>query len=230
MSDWHSHILPLMDDGSQSVEESLMMLNALHAQGVSVVVATPHFMANEESVDAFLQRRELAFQTLAQSMTLEHPRVLCGAEVKYYPGIAKMQDLSRLAIENTNILLLEMPMTRWTDHSVKELVELSSVRGLTIVLAHIERYLGLQKRGTIEWLCANGLLMQVNATFFEKIVTKHRALRLLDRGFIHMVGSDCHNLSSRPPRLRSAYDWIEKRRGRDYVIQLSKFGHKAFKA
>ena len=92
MIDWHSHLLPKMDDGSRSVEESVSMLDLLGEQGVSIVLATPHFGADEESVDEFLERRAHAYERLAPHIKPEHPRVLCGAEVKYYPGISKMQD------------------------------------------------------------------------------------------------------------------------------------------
>jgi protein-tyrosine phosphatase len=229
MIDWHSHILPKMDDGSRSVEESVCMLDSLKTQGVSLAIATPHFCADEESIDAFLQRRAASYQMLSQSINSSHPHVLCGAEVKYYPGISKMQHLELLAAENTNVLLLEMPMAKWTEYAIKELVELAGTRGLTIVMAHIERYSAMQSRGTVEWLCANGLLMQVNASFFERVGTRRRALRLLDRGMIHLIGSDCHNLTSRPPRLNVAYELIEKRRGTDYVLQMNEFGHRALK-
>ena len=55
MIDWHSHILPKLDDGSEDLKQSLDMLAMLAEQGVQRVVATPHFRANKESVDAFLQ-------------------------------------------------------------------------------------------------------------------------------------------------------------------------------
>ncbi len=227
MIDWHSHVLPKMDDGSRSVEESVSMLELLREQGVSIVVATPHFDADDESVDTFLERRAHAYQRLAPHLKPEHPRVLCGAEVKYYPGIAKMKELPQLTIEGTNILLLEMPMAKWTDYATKELIELSGTRGLTIVMAHIERYIEMQDRGVVEWLCDNGLWMQVNATFFERFRTRRQAMRLLGRGMIRVIGSDCHNLTSRPPRLQNAYDLIQKRWGEELVHQMHEFGHRA---
>jgi protein-tyrosine phosphatase len=229
MIDWHSHVLPKMDDGSRSVEESVSMLDLLSEQGVSTVIATPHFSADEESVDTFLERRAQAYERLEPHVKPEHPRVLCGAEVKYYPGISKMQELPLLTIEGTNILLLEMPMARWTDYVIKELIELAGTRGLTIAMAHIERYVGFQSRGVVEWLCANGLWMQVNATFFERVRTRRQAQRFLGRGMIHLIGSDCHNLTSRPPRLHVAYGLIQKRWGEEIVHQMHEFGHRALK-
>ncbi len=227
MIDWHSHILPAMDDGSRCIEESIEMLNLLVEQGVSCVIATPHFLANEESVESFLQRRRASYDTLMQAVNSNHPTVLCGAEVKYYAGISKMENLKALTIEGTNILLLEMPMIKWTEYTIKELIELSRMRGLTVVLAHIERYLSLQEKGTFERLSENGLLMQTNASFYVGFFNKHKALRLLEEGIVQFIGSDCHNLTSRAPNLTPAYELIEKKLGEHFVSQMNEFGHYA---
>lgn len=225
MIDWHSHILPGVDDGSRSTDESLQMLDALIEQQVDTVLATPHFFANEESVDEFVCRRDQAYEMLRPLMGDRSIRVLCGAEVKYYAGISRMEDLDKLAIGDTRLLLLEMSMTHWTDFTVHELTELAGTRGLKIVMAHIERYLGYIDLKTIRQLCENGLYMQVNAGFFERFLSRNKAFRLLDSGMIHFIGSDCHNLTSRPPRIAPAYEMIGKRFGQDFVSQMVEFGY-----
>lgn len=229
MIDWHSHILPALDDGSKSVDESQRMLTALKEQGIACVIATPHFHANRESVDKFLQRRQESYERLMQIDQGSLPQVLCGAEVRYYPGIAKMEGLERLAIDGGGILLLEMPMDKWTEYTVRELCELASTRGLTVVLAHIERYLNLQSGGVVERLCANGLLMQSNASFFNDFITRHKAFRLLMSGNIHFIGSDCHNMKERAPQIGRAYELIEKKLGSEYVSQMREYGYKMLK-
>ena len=123
------------------------------------------------------------------------------------------------------MLLLEMSMTHWTDFTVHELTELAGTRGLTIVMAHIERYLGYVDLKTIRQLCESGLYMQVNASFFERFLSRGKACRLLDSGLIHFIGSDCHNLTSRPPRIAAAYEVIGKRFGEDFVSQMVEFGY-----
>lgn len=227
MIDWHSHVLPEMDDGSKNVGESLSMLNLLREQGVTHVIATPHFYANHESVEEFLDRRDASYELLMQNKDSDTPCVICGAEVRYYPGILKMKELPRLAIGNTKLLLLEMPMTRWTELTVKELIDLSRMSGLVIVMAHVERYLSLQSRDTIERLRESGILMQVNASFFEGLLQKRKALKLLGNGMIQFIGSDCHNLNSRPPRIGFAYNLIEKKFGEEYVFQMNGFGYRS---
>lgn len=226
MIDWHSHVLPKMDDGSRNVDESLQMLELLKKQAVKTVVATPHFYANEETVDEFLSRRSKANEELCSAMGESGIRLACGAEVRYYPGIGRMQDLSKLAIEGTNLLLLEMPMGKWTEATVNELTKLSATCGLRIVMAHIDRYLGFIDLKTVNRLCENGLMIQVNASFFERIGTRRKALKMLDLGLIHFIGSDCHNLTTRPPKVCSAYELVSKRFGEDFLSQMTEFGNR----
>lgn len=226
MIDWHSHILPGVDDGSHSIEESLKMLDMLMEQQVDTVLATPHFLANEESVDEFLARRDRAYEELRSHVGERNIRILPGAEVKYYAGISRMEDLDKLAIGDTRLLLLEMSMSKWTKFTVQELTELAGIRGLKIVMAHIERYLGYIDLKTIHQLCENGLYMQVNASFFERFFSRSKACRLLDSGLIHFIGSDCHNLTSRPPRIFPAYECIGKKFGENFASQMVEFGYR----
>ena len=226
MIDWHSHILPRMDDGSRSVDESLEMLEEMSRQGTSVVVATPHFYANQDTIDSFLNRRRSSFESLKPHLTDAHPRIVCGAEVRYYPGIAKFKELSALAIEGTGMLLLEMPSERWTGYTVNELIELSSTSGLTIVLAHIERYMPMQSIKVFERLRENGILMQVNAGFFKRFSSKRKALSLLNSGLIQFLGSDTHNMTDRMPNLGVAYRTIESKFGNYYVVQMNGYGYR----
>ena len=225
MIDWHSHILPAMDDGSRDPDESITMIDTLANQGVDTVVVTPHFYANEESVEEFLSRRQRSYDALCEKMQNRSVRILCGAEVKYYPGISRMEDLERLAIGNSKLLLLEMPFAKWSDHTVRELLALANMRGLKIVMAHIERYRALQDRRVIEKLMDEGILMQVNASYFERLGTKRKAIKNLGSGMIHLIGSDCHNLTSRPPQIQSAYDLIQKKFGSEYVTQKNEFAY-----
>ena len=226
MIDWHSHILPGVDDGSHSIEESLKMLDMLMEQQVDTVLATPHFLANEESVDEFLARRDRAYEELRSHVGERNIRILPGAEVKYYAGISRMEDLDKLAIGDTRLLLLEMSMSKWTKFTVQELTELAGIRGLKIVMAHIERYLGYIDLKTIHQLCENGLYMQVNASFFERFFSRSKACRLLDSGLIHFIGSDCHNLTSRPPRIFPAYECIGKKFGENFASHMVEFGYR----
>jgi protein-tyrosine phosphatase len=223
MIDIHSHILPGMDDGSRSVDESISLLEQLKQQGVQLVAATPHFYASEERPAQFLKRRQAAASQLEQAMTAKQlPTVILGAEVHYFDGMSRAEELGLLKLEQTDLLLLEMPFTAWSGRMIAEIKELQSRRDTTVVLAHIERYLALEKPQTWERLLTEGVQMQCNAEFFLNWKTKRRALRMLKDGRIQFLGSDCHNMTARPPRIGSAMEVIDQalgERGREILIQ-----------
>jgi len=104
MIDLHSHILPNLDDGSKDADESIALLNLLANQGIETVVATPHFYANDESVENFLKRRTESYEILSQRLYDGLPKIFLGAEVRYYQGISRMPDINKLCIDGTNHL------------------------------------------------------------------------------------------------------------------------------
>lgn len=224
MIDWHSHILPGMDDGSRDVAESLTLLEMLKEQGIDTVVATPHFYANDESVESFLKRRRESYERLIPQVPQNAPEILLGAEVRYYPGIGRMAELNSLRIEGSRVLLLEMPMSRWTQYSVRELIELAGTRDVKLVLAHIERYLSFQSSSVWEQLLESGILMQVNTEFFTQFGSKHKAIRYLEGGRVQLLGSDCHNTKSRPPLFDKAVKLISKKLGDEFISELNEYG------
>ena len=230
MIDWHSHILPGIDDGSRDLEESIALLKLEAEQGVDTVVATPHFFANDESADDFIYRRQKSYETLTSALSDNAPEILLGAEVRYYPGIGKLADLKKLCIGNTRLLLLEMPMEKWTDYTVRELVDIEAARHVKLILAHIERYLPMQSDDAWEKLYDAGIMMQVNASFFTGFTTKRRALKSLLDGEIHFIGSDCHNVKYRPPRLGAAYETIRRKFGDNFVNQMNEYGKSMLKS
>ena len=222
MLDFHSHILPRVDDGSQSVEESLAMLSAMTQQGVTKVIATPHFYANDESLDSFLTRRAAAYGAI-EHLT-ERPQILLGAEVRYYEGISRMPDLKKLCVQDSRLMLLEMPFRLWSEYAVKEVVDIACQGRIIPVIAHVERYLFIQKKGVAERLLQNGVLFQVNADFLTEWKRRRKALRMLKRGEIHFIGSDCHNLTDRAPKAGEGYALLEKKFGREFVMDFGEFG------
>lgn len=203
MIDIHSHMLPGIDDGSGSVEESLCMLRESARQGIHCVAATPHFYPTENSPEQFLERRKAAADHLRAAWEPGLPRLLLGAEVYFFEGISRMEEVGQLAL-NGRLLLLEMPFCPWTDRMVSEAALLHRQRGLNVVLAHIEQYFRWQPRWLWDELLDLGLLMQCNAGFFLNWRTKGKARRMLAEGRIHLLGSDAHSMSSRPPRLGKA--------------------------
>lgn len=229
MIDWHSHILPGIDDGSKNVDESILMLEHLSRQGITTVIATPHFYADNNSVEDFLELRAKSLKRLSERMNNDYPQILLGAEVCYYPGIAKLADLKKLCIEGTDILLLEMPLSKWTEYTVNEVIELSNSGDFTVVLAHIERYIKFQSKATLKKLHDNEILMQMNASFVNSFRTRKKAFGFIRNGVVRFLGSDCHNMTTRPPRIGGAYNFIRKKIGDDFVSQMNEYGFSMLK-
>ena len=123
MTDFHTHILPCVDDGSQSMEQSLQMLSMQIQQGVGHVVLTPHFYPQYQELDEFLQQRDAAFEALQAAVKdlPQCPTLYLGTEVHYYAGMSNSEELRRLTVGNTPYILVEMPVRPWNDRDYREL-------------------------------------------------------------------------------------------------------------
>lgn len=218
--DFHSHILPGIDDGSRSVEESIALLRKEAEQGISRVVATPHFYPQLDTPERFLKRRTEAEAILRDEMGKYSglPELSIGAEVYYFNGISNSEAILQLTIDNKRCILVEMPSVPWSNGMYRELEGLYSKQGLLPVVAHVDRYLGrFRTFGIPERLEELPVLVQANAEFFLTKSTAAMALRMLKKSQIHLLGSDCHNLTSRSPNLMEAIAVIEKRLGKDPI-------------
>lgn len=210
MTDTHTHILPGMDDGAQDLKESLSMLRMCRKQGVDTVILTPHFYPDRESLERFLQRRDQAFRQLQAALPSQAPRLVLGAEVAWFPGIERMQQIRQLCIGDTRYLLLELPYEAWTDAQLNSVWELAANGAVIPVLAHVERYLHLQRHGQMQALMDMQLPMQLSAGIFSKFFGRKKALKLMQRGQ-WMIGSDCHNLTNRLPCMDIAACYLQQR-------------------
>ncbi len=214
MIDIHTHILPGMDDGSASLKESLSMARESARQGVRLLAATPHFYATQEAPEGFLRRREKSLALLESVWQDGFPILLVGAEVRFFDGISRVEEVSRLTLDHTRILLLEMPFTVWSGRMVDEVLELQRRRGFQVLLAHIERYLNDQDSQVWDTLRQNGVWTQCNANFFLRWQTRRKAQGMFKKGEIQMLGSDTHNMTTRPPNLALAREALVKALGR----------------
>lgn len=227
--DFHTHILPEMDDGSRSAAESVQMVRTAVSAGIGTIVLTPHFYAEADTPEAFLARRARSFRLLNEAVAatadLDAPTFAVGAEIEYFEGIACVRDYPELRIGGTNCFLVEMPPDKWTYRMVDDILELCADYRHRVILAHVERYLFDQPRSTVRVLLENGVLMQSNASFFLNRKTAGKALRLLKRGVIHLLGSDCHDTVRRVPNLGDACDLIEARAGKEYTDRIMQGAH-----
>ena len=221
--DFHSHILPGVDDGSKSLEMSIDMLKMMAKQGIRHVVATPHFYPQHDTPERFLARRKEAEITLREELKKhpDLPSLSLGAEVYYFPGISESDGISKLTIDGKRCILIEMPEGPWTDAMYRELEGLYVKRGLIPIVAHLDRYIGrFRTYGIPRRLAQLPVLVQANAEFFLERSTASMALRMLKQGKIHLLGSDCHNLTSRKPNLGAAVNLIRSQLGPRAIAEI----------
>ncbi|AMC94070.1 hypothetical protein AOC36_08735 [Erysipelothrix larvae] len=211
MIDLHTHILFGIDDGAKDLEESLALLDLQIEQGVHTVVLTPHYNPLTQELNEFLKIRDENYIELNNAIkkTSRQIRILKGAEVYYSSKLIEM-DLSELVIENTDYILIEFPTTTMPSNIKGQLSEIQ-VMGYIPIVAHFERYDFFRENLQLPVdLINQGVLMQVNAesvldktySNFIKASAKHN--------WIHIIGSDTHNLNERIPNIKSAMSKYDK--------------------
>lgn len=219
MVDFHSHCLPSMDDGAFDVAESAAMLKASAEQGITTVVATPHFYRSEENIASFLSRRERAAGQMASCIP-DDITVLLGAEVLLQKGLSRY-NLAPLCIEGTRRILIELPFGPAEDWIFEEMENIALAQRLDVILAHVDRYMPwYSKKKIAEMMDFPGLSVQLNAEAFLN-AKEFRALRKwLPQPDKLVLGSDMHHADVRKPNLEQAY--LKMRRqtlGRRWLAQ-----------
>ena len=222
--DFHSHILPQIDDGSRDVNMSVAMLDMLKAQGVGRVVATPHFYPRREDPKGFLKRRAEAERILSEAMNKRTDiSVISGAEVEAFSGMSRCEDVKNLCVSGTDLLLLEMPFGKWHESLISEIFSLRYRFGITPVIAHVERYLQYHNREAIDLLIEEDIAIQINSAGVELAVKNKKTHKMISEGRV-LLGSDCHDLSDRAPDFAFSADFVEKKFGErtlDKIIAFS---------
>jgi protein-tyrosine phosphatase len=214
MIDIHSHILPGLDDGARTIDESVEMLRLAADSGTTDIVATPHANA-QFSFDH--ERVKESFQDLAErSKSFISLHLGCDFHLSYENVSDALVNPTKYTINNKQYLMVELP----------DLVALPIVRqavrqfisaGLIPVITHPERNLSFQRKidELAHWI-EDGCLVQVTGqSFLGRFgsTAKDIADKLMAAGLIHFVASDAHDCSDRPPDLSKAYNYISSRYG-----------------
>jgi tyrosine-protein phosphatase YwqE len=194
--DIHAHILPALDNGPSTVDESIALLQEMSRHGVRKIIATPHIMGDyyQNSVEAILQaQKQMRSELLRRCISLDlEVAAEYYLDVSFLSGLENKQPL--LAIDNT-YLLLETGIVGMPSF-LDEAIELVQQRNLIPVLAHPERYHYLQQDfDKVHRLHRKGVLFQVNINSWQSAhsATRMLAERLVSEGLVSFVGSNVHN-------------------------------------
>lgn len=220
-TDFHAHCLPDVDDGAADVKTAVAMLRTSAQQGVKRVAATPHFYIGQHDPANFFRERQRAYEDLKPYLDETMPEVLLGAEVLIREGISRY-DLHPLCLEGTNILLAEMPFMPLPIWMPDELENIVNRQGITLMYAHLDRYLPWYSHNDFEILMdMPGSIMQVNAHSIADKKYFGSLLRHLPITRRMVIGSDMHNMEYRAPCVAQAVKVMSKHRnGREWLANI----------
>ena len=213
--DFHSHILPGIDDGAKDMAMAREMLRAEENCGVEAMVATPHFYMSEESVEGFLEKREKAYNSIKP-------------EVLFTESLIDI-DIKRLCIGNSDYVMIELPYQKLTENfirSFKSFVGRVSSE-VNIIIAHAERYLNFTDEDSLFEILDMGVTVQVNCSSFKTFSKSRKFIgELVASDSLHLIGTDCHNMTSRAPNMNIARQAIEKRFSKQAFRRIMKNAEK----
>lgn len=226
MIDIHNHILPALDDGAETIEDSLGIIGQLVSAGFKTLIATPHvlegreYLSPEEILDAV---RQVQLRTDEAGIPVE---ILPGAENYIFPAMGKWAGEGKLmTLGNTGkYLLLELPMLEIPQYTEKVFFDLQ-VEGLIPVLAHPERNKGLIDRPELllEW-ARKGVLFQLNLRSLRGRYgpqSQELAERMLRGKLVHFIGSDAHRPSQKDAVYPEALESLQEVAGEDRFREVT---------
>ncbi len=214
--DFHSHILPHMDDGSKSLEMSSIMLELLKEENVCIVFATPHYYCYRESQASFLARREECVQKLCDYLYengkhIATPEIRLGAEIRLIKDMPEILEIEQFLLEGTSMALFELPYDRYQIWMGENIHNISVKYQLTPVIAHVERYIDVFRESDYEELFSiPNAVYQIGTNFINKRKEAAFTANLLRAKLPILFGSDCHNITDRKPIMGTAFLHLKK--------------------
>lgn len=233
MIDFHTHILPAIDDGSRHLEESLALLEQQKACGVTKVMTTPHCYPDDE-IDTFLAKRNLAIMALKEAAKAAHLgdiELYTGAEVLISVDTWKLDRLNELCIEGTNYILIELPYSSyWSDWVYSSVEDIIDNKKLIPIIAHVERYDAVRKDpNCLLRFMEMGAVLQMNAYSLTKGSSKMKLAHLLMKHeMIHVLGSDVHR-ADHFISVTGVYEDLAKRYGQEVARSMHEIGEAILK-
>ncbi|MBR2337334.1 MAG: hypothetical protein IKA61_05280 [Clostridia bacterium] len=216
MTDIHCHVLPFVDDGSDSFETSVSMLEEQIRQGVKNVILTPHYRQGFYFADDGEIRKcfdELLAKVKERGLNIN---LFLGREITVYDNLEKDVKEGRfISLANSRFVLLEFPYS--TDTDIEEICYKIKLLGYVPVVAHVERYSYYRSVEKVKRLKECGAVIQVNSAPIVKasMASENKFVKKLLKGkLVDVVASDWH--STRTNCFQDAYQKV-KSKYKDYA-------------
>ncbi len=198
MKDLHTHVLPGIDDGCRTIDESMQILNALASSGVTELVFTPHYIENSNFICNVSKKQKL-FEKIKKQIKKENIniKVYTGNEIYFTENILKLLKENEMStINSSRYLLIELPVLNYPNNAKNVFSELI-YSGYKIILAHPERYYYvIDDIHILDDLIKMGVLMQGDyASLYGRYGKKSKRTlkKLLKKGYISFLCSDTHH-------------------------------------
>ena len=200
--DYHSHILPGIDDGAENVEKSILLIKQAKKYGVEEIYATPHCYLHKTNVERFCAKRQQALESI-EKIGLEVP-VKLGAEILLIPGLQNLSGIDKLCMPDGNNILLELPLNESliTEHYFIAAEQLKKRFG--IVMAHPNRYSDF----IVGQMLEIGAVLQINSDDVCIRKERKRIIRWIDQDCVYAIGSDVHRGNGNYRRFKKAYEFL----------------------
>ena len=224
MIDIHCHILPNVDDGSESLEESIAMAKIAESEGITKIVNTSHCHFDFK----YKKGNELKLELEKFNQVLKEENinieVLLGNELYYTSDlIERFNELDFFSMNNSKYILMEFSPINFPKN-IEDVIYEIKIRGYIPIIAHAERYKQVQEDVNIVLDCIKeGALIQVNAS---SILGKNgenvedTSKKLLDNNMVHFVATDAHSSNRRRPLIKDSYNYILKNYGKEVSEKL----------
>lgn len=224
-TDIHCHIIPAVDDGADSMEAAQEMIRIAYAGDTRKIIATPHYGTHR--VKASKGIIAARFQELNRWVEMQYPdmKLYLGQELSYHHGLEQQIERgTAFTMAGSHYVLVEFQPE--DDYSrIRQGLQAVQMAGYRPILAHVERCRRLASNiEYIEELVHMGIYMQMNArsiTGGNGWQCKSCAKKLLKRGLVHFVASDGHDTGRRKPSVQKAANYIARRYGKDYAMELT---------
>ncbi len=228
--DLHTHLIPSIDDGAQSVDESLNLIDALCDHGIENIVLTPHFYTHKESTEDFIERRNQAYKEISHLIP-NYVNVKLAAEVYVTDYLfAEKRDLRPLCIEGTNYMITEFSYdSDFSGGSMSRLLKLIGL-GYIPIIPHVERYpVLMKKKAKLDELMDMGVLIQSNFVSFTDKSKARKLLKMINSGYIHILSTDVHSFNrNAPDSILKAMEVISKKCSFEVIDSLNQNARDVF--
>ena len=225
MIDFHTHILPNIDDGSRSIEETFNLIKEAKNVGFEAIISTSHYM--EKYYETNAPEREVWINAIYENLQAKNIDInlYLGNEIYLSENIIKLLEEGKAStINDTSYVLFEMPLNAEPMNLYDVIYEMMQYK-LVPILAHPERYSFVQKEPELIYdLIEKGVLMQANfgsilGIYGEK--TQIIIRKFLESNMIHFLGTDVHRQNSIYPRVPEALEEITKIIGNEKMKELT---------